>query len=156
MGRNDRNRRHGNHKNWNNSGNKDNQRNLNPPVRGHFNPENAKEAQEREIAIREFKKREVICPSCGQPIVEMSTAIADKDSGSPMHFDCVLAKVSEGKKLLPNQSMTYIGNGRFAVVTFENPRDTRKFKIEEIIEWEDRNKPNEWQGEMANLFSQVK
>ena len=52
--------------------------------------------------------------------------------------------------------MTYIGNGRFSIVSFENPRDLRKFKIEKIIEYEDKDKSVSWREEMANLYSQVK
>ncbi len=165
MGRNDRrNRRNSGNRgnqgkrNWNNfNGNNENTRSSESVfTRGHFNPENAREAANRENAIREFKAREVICPKCGKPIEDMTSAIADKATGKPMHFDCVIETLKQGESMTANQSMTYIGNGRFAVVTFENPRDTRHFKIEKIIEWEDKSNPIEWRGEMADLYSQVK
>ena len=85
----------------------------------------------------------------------MTNAISDSE-GKPMHFDCVIESLKERETLVPGQQMTYIGNGRFAIVSFENPRDLRKFKIEKIIEYEDKDKSVSWREEMANLYSQVK
>lgn len=145
MGRNDRRNRR-NYQNQN-----QNQRQNQPKI----NPENLQEIQNKEAAIREFKSRDVVCAKCGKPIEDMTSAISDAE-GKPMHFDCVLENLKSKEKLLPGQQMTYIGNGRFAVVTFENPRDLRKFKIEKVIEYEDKSKPISWRNEMAELYSQVK
>lgn len=144
MGRNDRRNRH--HKNWNNQN-----QNQQPKV----SAEELQENQHKEAAIREFKSRQIICAKCGQLIQDMTSAISDSE-GKPMHFDCVLDSLKEKENMLPGQQMTYIGNGRFAVVTFENPRDLKKFKIEKIIEYEDKSKPIEWRDEMAGLYSQTK
>ena len=46
-------------------------------------------------AIKEIKSREVICPKCGQPITDISSAITDKESGKPAHFDCILNQVNQ-------------------------------------------------------------
>ncbi len=152
MGRRDRNNRHNRQKsNWNSQ--RPEQR---PLVRVHFNPETPAEVAARESAIREFKKRENICPACGQPIEDMTSAVADKTTGQAMHFDCVLQKLNSEEPLKPNQTISYIGQGRFAVITRENPSDVKNFKIEKIIEWEDKNKPSLWRGEMAELYSKVK
>ena len=145
MGRNDRRNRR-NYQNQN-----QNQRQNQPKI----NPENLQDIQNKEAAIREFKSRDVVCAKCGKPIEDMTSAISDAE-GKPMHFDCVLENLKSKEKMLPGQQMTYIGNGRFAVVTFENPRDLRKFKIEKVIEYEDKSKPISWRNEMAELYSQVK
>lgn len=168
MGRNDRRNRH--HRNNNNQNNPNNQSNQNnqPNQNNHSNQqkfnqnnkpkislEELQENQHKEAAICEFKSRQVICSKCGQQIQDMTSAISDAD-GKPMHFDCVLESLKAKENMLPGQQMTYIGNGRFAVVTFENPRDIKKFKIEKIIEYEDKSKPIEWRDEMAGLYSQTK
>ena len=127
-----------------------------PRQKPRFNPETPADIAARESAIREFKAREVICPACGNAIEDLSSAIADKVSGQPMHFDCALKKLSEMEPLAANQSVAYIGQGRFAVITRENPSDMKHFKIEKIIEWEDKNNPASWRGEMAELYSKVK
>lgn len=97
-----------------------------------------------------------ICEYCNQPIEELASAIASKESGNPAHFDCVLAKINNSEKLGENEKITYIGQGRFAVVYFENPHDLRHFTIRRIIEWENRETKYEWRDDIANIFSQTK
>lgn len=106
-------------------------------------------------AIKAMKAKTPECPMCHQPITELVTALADKESGEPVHFDCVLNKIQAEEKLMPGQKITYIGQGRFAVVYFPNVHDTRNFTIERIIEWEERDKKFEWRSEIAGLYSQV-
>ena len=96
------------------------------------------------------------CPHCKQPIHDLPSALADKATGEPMHFDCVLEIINKQEKLGTNEKITYIGQGRFAVAYFENPHDLRHFTIRRIIEWEERDKQFEWRNNIANLYSQVK
>jgi hypothetical protein len=97
-----------------------------------------------------------ICEYCKQPIEELTSAIAAKENGNPAHFDCVLAKINASEKLAENEKITYIGQGRFAVVYFENPHDLRHFTIKRVIEWENREATYQWRSEIANTYSQVK
>ena len=127
-----------------------------PAPKSRFNPESPADIAARESAIRDFKARQVVCPICGNAIEDLPSAICDKASGQPAHFDCVLKKISDAESLAPNQSVAYIGQGRFAVISRPNPSDTKHFKIEKTIEWEDKNNPIEWRGEMAELYSKVK
>ncbi len=117
----------------------------------------AQEIAESESAIREFKARTSLCEICNQPILELASAMANKGSGNPVHFDCIVKKLSENERLSEKDRMTYIGNGKFAVLHFENPHDMRHFSIVKEIEWE-RNEENRspWREEMAGLYSQVK
>lgn len=152
MGRRDRNSRRGRQKsNWASQ-----RPEPKAAPRIHVRTESPEERDAREAAIREFKAREVLCPACGKPIEDLSSAIGDKASGQPMHFDCALKKVTDAEKPAPGKNVAYIGNGRFAVISYENPADTKHFKIEKIIEWEDRDEPLSWRGEMAELYSKVK
>ena len=152
------------HRNWNknndqNNNQKVNQKNDNPkPVQQKFQyvaKEDPAQTQKRYQAIQEFKSRAVICPVCGQEILEMASAIADKASGNPVHFDCVMNKLSETEKLEQNEKICYIGQGRFGILYFENPRDQRHFTIKKIIDWEDKDKRSSWRDEMSGLYSQV-
>lgn len=106
-------------------------------------------------AIKEIKLREVICPKCGQPITDVSSAITDKESGKPAHFDCILNQVKQTEQVGENEKIAYIGQGRFAVIYYENPRDQRHFTIKKIIEWEERDKKPEWRSELSGLYSQI-
>ena len=60
------------------------------------------------------------CSWCGKPIKDISSAISDKDSGAPVHFDCVISKIALGEKLEKGESITYIGGGRFGIISFAN------------------------------------
>ncbi|GHV89777.1 hypothetical protein AGMMS50268_02800 [Spirochaetia bacterium] len=95
------------------------------------------------------------CPYCGKPIRDMSTAITDKGSGAPVHFDCVIARLAEGEILEPGDTVTYIGGGRFGVVQFPNPSDSRNFKIKKIVEWEDKENRADWRKDISDHYSIV-
>ena len=117
--------------------------------------ENIEAIRRKEKAIKEFKGREVICPHCGQPITDVASSIADKTTGNPVHFDCIMKHLTETESLGENEKISYIGQGRFAVLHFENPRDQRHFSIKKLIEWEGREQKKEWRDEISSLYSQV-
>ena len=117
--------------------------------------ENEEAKLERLKAIQELKSRETICAKCGQPITEIASSLCDKKSGEPIHFECALNEVQAGETLGENEKIAYIGQGRFGVLYYENPRDQRKFTIKKIIEWEDREKTSEWRDELSGLYSKV-
>jgi len=58
------------------------------------------------------------CSWCGKPIRDISSAIADKDTGDPVHFDCVAARITLGENLEKGDTVAYIGAGRFGIVNF--------------------------------------
>jgi len=123
----------------------------------------------------------VECLWCGKPIRDISSAIADKDTGGPVHFDCVAARITFGEKLEKGDSVVYIGAGRFGVVNFgnagasprysqdgpsqdsgksENPSEVqdnspvnRGFTIKKIIEWENKDKRAEWRSTICDHYS---
>lgn len=111
--------------------------------------------REKQRAIQELKAREVICAKCGQLITDISSAMTDKSSGNPIHFDCAFAEVEKNENLGPNEKIAYIGQGRFGVLYYENIRDQRHFTIKKIIDWDDKEKKSEWREEIGSLYSQV-
>ena len=119
----------------------------------HKNNHNNKSQEETQVKSQ-FSS--YTCEYCNQPIEDLTSSIASKESGNPAHFDCVLAKINASEKLSENEKITYIGQGRFAVVYFENPHDLRHFTIRRVIEWENREAKYEWRSEIANIYSQVK
>ena len=150
-----RNRKHSN--NWNNQKRSDQPR-ENKQKAFQFNKaldEDQDAERQRIAAIQDVKAREIICPKCGQPITDIASAIADKSSGQPLHFDCVLNQVKESEPTGENEKVAYIGQGRFAVLHYENIRDQRHFTIKKIIDWEDKDKKSEWREEIGSLYSQV-
>jgi len=111
------------------------------------------------------------CPWCGKPIRDMSSAIADKDTGSPVHFDCVTARIAFGERLERGDSIAYIGGGRFGIIGLGGlshrslPLDkeetherssfpaNRGFIIKKIIEWENKEKRAEWRSVICDHYS---
>ncbi len=123
-----------------------------------FNPTNYEDEnsnRERQKAILEMKAREIVCPVCGELITEIASCLTDKKSGKPAHFDCVLNEVSKSETLGENEKIAYIGQGRFGILYYENPRDQRHFTIKKIIEVEDRDNKPEWRDEISSLYSKV-
>jgi len=93
------------------------------------------------------------CPWCGKPIKDITTAICDKETNRPVHFDCVLARISGMENLETNDGVCYIGGGRFGIVHYNNPPDTRDFVIKKIYEWEARDNNSEWRRPISEYFS---
>jgi len=93
------------------------------------------------------------CPWCGKQIKDITTAISDKDTGLPVHFDCVLARIAEAENLEKNDSVCYIGGGRFGIIHYNNPPDTRDFFIKKIFEWEIKDGNGEWRRPISEYFS---
>lgn len=96
-----------------------------------------------------------VCVRCGEPIQDIASALADKNTGDPVHFDCVLTFLQGSERIEGKESLLYIGHGRFAVVEYDDTGDKRKFKIVRVIEWEGRETRAEWRGEIANHYSNV-
>jgi len=100
-----------------------------------------------------------ICPWCGKPIRDMPSAMADKDTGVPVHFDCVTARITYGEKLEKGETVAYIGGGRFGIVSFgssgfsQNKTDYSDFTIKRIIEWESKDKRADWRIVICDHFS---
>jgi hypothetical protein len=93
------------------------------------------------------------CPYCGKPIKDISSAISDKNSGEPVHFDCVINRIAEAEVLEQGDAVTYIGGGRFGIVHFGNPQNPQDFKIKKIFEWEDKENRSEWRRSVSDHYS---
>ena len=153
---------------WNNNNHNDSSRsNKNDsPLQGDFDRsqtrkfhfvshENLEAQAKKEEAIQEIKARQIVRPDCGELITDIASAVADKSTGKPVHFECVMNRLNETEKVGQNEKICYIGQGRFGILYFENPRDQRHFTIKKIIEWEERDKKIDWRDEMSGLYSQV-
>jgi hypothetical protein len=92
------------------------------------------------------------CAWCDKPIKDISAAISEPDTGKPVHFDCVINRIIEKEKLETGDTVSYIGGGRFGIIHFNNPPDTRDFKIKKIFEWENKEVRSEWRVTMGDCF----
>lgn len=93
------------------------------------------------------------CPRCGRPIEDLASAINDRETGEPTHFDCVIERIAESESLGENEKVVYIGGGRFGVVHFENPNDPKRFQIKKMLQWEEKEKRSPWRRDVADQYS---
>ena len=91
------------------------------------------------------------CPYCGKPIKDIASAIGDKYTNIPVHFDCVIARFVKTEILEKGDLIAYIGGGRFGVV--HNGNSQPSFKIKKIFEWEDKEKRAEWRKAISDHYS---
>jgi hypothetical protein len=94
------------------------------------------------------------CVRCGKPIADLHSALTDRNGGV-VHFDCVMAELTERETLETGDALSYIGGGRFGVVRFGNPGrgEAGRFTIKKILEWEDKENRAEWRGTVADHYS---
>ncbi|MDR0388732.1 MAG: hypothetical protein LBH73_01520 [Spirochaetaceae bacterium] len=93
------------------------------------------------------------CPLCGKPIKDLAAALADKASGTPAHFDCVLGLLGEREPLEEGDELSYIGGGRFGIIHYSAPHDRRIFQIKKILQWEDQNVRSDWRRQVTERYS---
>ena len=94
------------------------------------------------------------CIRCGLPINDSHSALSDRKTGEPVHFDCVITELSEQEQLEAGDVLSYIGGGRFGVVHFNNGKNGEKnFTIKKILEWEDKEKRAQWRNSIADHYS---
>ena len=150
----------GNRSNWKNSSRREDSSSSGSSKKSFFKPPKAVTSEQikaDEEAIREFKSaNRPNCAHCGEPILDMSSALPDRKSGAPIHFDCALEELSELEKTGQNERLGYIGQGRFGIIYYPNPHDIKHFVIKKIIDWEEKDKKAVWRDEMAELYSHVK
>jgi len=95
----------------------------------------------------------VSCAWCGKPIKEMSTAMSEPVSGKPVHFECAISRITEEETLERDDTVSYIGGGRFGIIHYNNPPDIRDFKIRKILEWENKENRSEWRVAISDYFT---
>ena len=93
------------------------------------------------------------CPYCGKPIHDIASALADKETGKAVHFDCIIARISEEEILDKGDVVAYIGGGRFGVVHFNNPGEIKRFSIKKVLEWENKDNRAEWRTIVSDHYS---
>ena len=103
------------------------------------------------------------CPWCGKPIRDLSQAISDRETGVPVHFDCVASRIAGRENLDKGEAITYIGGGRFGIVNFGSAahyqKDSRdksqgsEFRIKKVIEWEKKDQRAEWRSAISDHYS---
>jgi len=82
-----------------------------------------------------------ICAVCGKPIFDLTGAVASREDGEPIHFDCALEILSKEEKLASDEKLVYIGSGCFGVCV-QAPGG--KLEIRRKIHWESAGTIQPW------------
>lgn len=83
------------------------------------------------------------CAVCGEPIADITSALARSEDGAAVHFDCALQSAESRLKPKNGEKVIYLGSGSFAAVE-ESAYQNRSLKILRRFEWENRDSPREW------------
>ena len=100
----DRNRKNRKNQNWNNQKKNDSQNNKNNFQNqktfqfNHTIYEDENSRRENQKAIQEFKARQIVCPMCGAQILDVASALNDRKTAKPVHFECAMESVSKNEK----------------------------------------------------------
>jgi len=136
---------------------RDDKRDLDPNAK---NPKRNKGQFQRQRSFVPEKPKEprnvvqYVCPLCGKPILDLASALGNRGTGEPVHFDCVLEALSSEEKLAENEKLIYLGAGFFAVVVYKNGRDG-SFTVSRKIRWEDENEKLAWRKDISSSLSNL-
>ncbi|MDR1302816.1 MAG: hypothetical protein LBK43_10170 [Treponema sp.] len=92
------------------------------------------------------------CPYCGKPIKDIAAAVTDKYSDTPVHFDCIIAKIAESETLEKGDSIAYIGGGCFGILKFTGSPHGPRFIIKKVVAWEDREHRADWRKTISERY----
>ncbi len=84
------------------------------------------------------------CPICRQPVRELPSALTHKETGQPAHFDCIMHELHDSNELAPQERICYLGGGSFGILEFRQPGGPGKFVIRKRIQYEEKEKAQEW------------
>jgi hypothetical protein len=90
------------------------------------------------------------CPICGKPVSDILSAITERASSSPAHFDCVLSSLAEAEKPQANERLVYLGAGVFAVVEADQ-RNPQKFQVKRKIQYEAKEARPDWRKSLDRI-----
>lgn len=88
------------------------------------------------------------CPVCGKLVRDVATAIANKVTKEPTHFECVVQEIALEEELKENQRICYLGQGNFGIVTVKD-KSGNNFTIEKKIPYESHDEPIEWRKKVS-------
>ncbi len=104
----------------------------------------------KKATISFYKGPPVDCSICGKTIDDISSAIDEKRSQKPAHFDCVIQQITEQENLKEKEKIVYMGGGRFAVIQTEDDKNKNFTVIREIPYEEERDERVEWRDALKN------
>lgn len=106
---------------------------------------------------REEPRRPVsdkMCVLCGKQIFDLVGAIADKNTGEPIHFDCAIESIAAAEPLAENEKLAYLGAGCFGVISYISGQDGA-FIVKRRIRWEKEGERQSWRREISSNIARI-
>lgn len=119
----------------------------------HHNRHSTKKQQQ--FQEKENRIQLPVCSICGKNIRNLTTAIASKDDNTPVHFDCILKKLTEQESLENNEKICYLGGGSFGIVRQKPGSDSKHFFIRKRIQFEEQESVLEWRKDISNSLLEM-
>lgn len=88
---------------------------------------------------KKIKEPVPICSMCSKPIENIAESFIN-DDGSFSHFECVLQDIKEREMLSDNETVSYIGSGKFGVFSRDEKGKYTLIKSIEVESKEDGKK----------------
>ena len=125
---------------------------LNPKIRSEL----AVRIRENDKAITDFKRNaHFVCSCCGKEIGDYWSAVCSKEEDGLLHFECAMSIVRKNETIEADEKLSYIGNGRFAVIKFADPKNPKRFSIRKIINWESEGQHPKWREDISTLYGTI-
>ncbi|MBN2049330.1 MAG: hypothetical protein JW760_02700 [Spirochaetales bacterium] len=91
------------------------------------------------------------CPLCGEKITDLSSALTERISGNPAHFECVMKQIAQAEDLQKDEKVSYLGNGSFGIL---QQAPGGQFKIRKKIPYEEKETSTEWRRNLISIHDQ--
>jgi len=106
--------------------------------------------------LRQETQRDMpLCPLCGKPVYDLSTALASsREAAEPAHFDCVIERVTASETLAAGEKVVYLGSGAFGVVVSKEKSDSA-FTVVRRIQWEKEGEKKDWRKTLSSRISNL-
>ncbi len=144
----------------NNSGNPANKRNggkprshgfrrrrLQRPANAQDTPDQQQQQRQKQPRLERPKQELKTCKVCGKPIFDLAGALASREDGEPIHFDCAIEQLAKEEHLAADEKLMYIGSGQFGVCA-HGPGG--KLEIRRKVRWEASGTSQSWRKSMIS------
>lgn len=113
------------------------------------------DSAQQEAARQDAMRNAPLCPLCGKPVYDLSTALAaSREAPEPAHFDCVLDRVTASETLAAGEKLVYLGSGAFGVVSFKDKGES-SFTVLRRIQWEKEGEKKDWRKTLSSRITSI-
>lgn len=106
-------------------------------------------SSKKQVLDKENRLQLPVCTVCGKAIRNLTTAIAGDKENSPVHFDCILKKLTDQEPLGDNEKICYLGGGSFGIVRQKPGSGSKHFFIRKRIQVEAQDTVLEWRKDIS-------